>query len=175
VVALADALLLHKTLTETEAFSIIEHRIVEETISTAAESFLEYESGEQIYNNLVAKFGDEIIAKKLYIFMPMGFGWAVLKKMGVSNFPDKFIIFDQNGEKVEVKIASEHYFTAALGIAHKTVEFGYSQAITKTVFTAIIAHSADLRAANEALNEGLDISGGSISPPIVYDLTLEEL
>lgn len=175
VIAVADALLLRRTLSETEVFKIIDHHVVEATILVAVESFLEYENGEQIYSSLTARFGDEVIAKKLYVFVPIGFGWALLRKMGVSSFPDDFFIFDEKGEKVEAKIANQHFFTAALGIAQNTIEFGYAPPITKAVFTAIIAHSADVMAANKALYRGADISGSSVLPPTVYDLTVEEL
>lgn len=81
------------------------------------------------------------------------FGWAILRRMGVNNFPSVFVIDQPAGEQVELKVAEAHLFTAALGLAVDLFENGYTASLSKDGVAAIIAASAEVGAVSKALND----------------------
>ena len=80
--------------------------------------------------------------------VPMAFGWALLKKMGVKQFPSEFSLSD-TGDKV--KVSDSHVFTAALKFAVDVFENGYTEIFSKRVVEMFVSHSAEVNALNKAL------------------------
>jgi len=114
-------------------------------------------------------------AELLVLFVPIAFTWAILKKMGVSSFPSTYLVANCNDQTVELPISREHYFSTALHLAHHTTEYGYTDAVTRDGFEAIIARSAEMNAANKALREGADIAGSTVGPPYILSVTAEAI
>lgn len=99
---------------------------------------------------LLVEEGFSNIAAALRVdLVPIAFGWALLKKMGVQQFPSEFDLSD-TGEKVHV--SNSHVFTAALSIALDVFQNGYTEMFSQRVVEMIITHSAEVDALNKALN-----------------------
>jgi hypothetical protein len=111
-------------------------------------------------------------AEKLTVFVPSAFACALLHKMGVS-LASHYIAVARDGSDVTLPIGDEHYYTAALGIAHHTLEHGWSDTLPRLVFEAVIARSAEMDAANGALNAGDSIAGGRLNPLRVLSFSAE--
>lgn len=94
--------------------------------------------------------------------VPMAFGWALLKKMGVRHFPSEFNLPDVG---VKVKVSDSHIFTTALGFALDVFENGYTEIFSQKTVEMLVSHSAEINALNKALNTepGLDLSGVTFS------------
>ena len=101
-------------------------------------------------------------AKKAYYFVQAAFGWALIKKLGVSKFPSDLRFQSRRGD-FSVPVSSQHVFTAALVVAVNIMEHGYTQALPKEVFSSVALSSAEADAVNKALNAGEDVSGAEIS------------
>lgn len=112
-------------------------------------------------------------AEKLNVFVPSAFAWALLRRMGVASFPSHYIALDARGTEVNFPVASEHYFTAALTLAFETLDGGWSAELSMEQFQTVIARSADMNAANAALNSGASIVGAALQPLRVYRLSAE--
>lgn len=112
-------------------------------------------------------------AEKLNAFVPSAFSWAMLKRLGVTSFPSHYIAFTRNGQEVQIPIAEEHYFTAALHLACLTLEEGWSEALPRNAFESVIGRSPEMAAANQALNEAGALEGASLSPLRVFRLSVE--
>jgi hypothetical protein len=113
-------------------------------------------------------------AEKLNVFVPSAFAWALLRRMGVESFPSHYVALDAGGGEVNVPVASEHYFTAALRLAFETLEGGWNEDLSREQFEAVIARSADMNAANKALNAGESIAGAALQPLRVLRISAEE-
>ena len=62
-----------------------------------------------------------------------------------------------------------------LSVALKVFEHGYTDILTKEVVTEVINNSAEVDAANRALNAGEDIKGSNLMPTTIYFIKAEEL
>ena len=104
--------------------------------------------------------------------VPMAFGWVLLKKMGVKNFPSELELSD-TGEKV--KVSDSHVFTTALGFALEVFEKGYTEIFSKSVVEMLVSQSAEVNALNKALNAEpeLDLSEVSLSSSL-FGYTADE-
>ena len=67
----------------------------------------------------------EIDAELLIRFVPCALSFALLKLMGVDTFPSTYQVLNTAGRWVELPLAAEHYFTAALGVGHDVTSRGY--------------------------------------------------
>lgn len=154
-----------------------EHKYFEELAVRAAVLFYENtgKDEESLITLMAVEFGDVLLAKKLYAFLPMAFGWALLKRMGVSSLPGTFILLDKNGNDVEFKVSDQSIFMGALSIAYKVFEYGYTAVLTKEVVTELINNSVEVIAANKALNAGEDIKGSDLHPSKILSIAAEEL
>ena len=113
--------------------------------------------------DFLVKEGFSSVAASLHAdLVPMAFGWALLKKMGVQRFPSEFELTD-TGEKV--RVSNSHTFTAALGIALDVFQNGYTDIFSQRVVEMLISHSAEVDALNKALNTepNLDLAEVSLS------------
>jgi hypothetical protein len=84
--------------------------------------------------------------------------------MGVESFPSVYVRVDEEGKEFEVPISEEHYFTAALQVAVEVTRQGWTSQIDRPFFEAVISRSAEMDAANRALNAGQAITGATLRP-----------
>ena len=114
----------------------------------------------------------EIHAEKLTAFVPSAFACALLHRMGVS-LASHYIAKSGDAIDTSLPIADEHYFTAALVVAQHTLENGWSHALPRQVFEAVVARSAEMAAVNNAMASGASIAGGSLQPLRVFRFSAE--
>lgn len=115
-------------------------------------------------------------SEKLCVFVPMAFAWALFVKIGVQNFPNHYVAVGKFGKEVEIPVAKEHYFTAALELAHSGLQSGWSQILTKQKFELVLARSAEYGTLNKALNAGKslqEIKDAELLPPRVFRIAPE--
>lgn len=140
------------------------HEEAEGVAIAVARMFLEYESDEVRIVEALEKQGLPFVeARKLYCFVQTAFGWALSKKMGVAEFSPVIHVATSTGRSFTVPIESQHVFMASLGVAHRVMQDGYTAEISQEVFKAVIADSAAVDGLSRALNEGEDVSGGSVA------------
>ena len=98
--------------------------------------------------------------------VPIAFGWALLKKMGLRKFPSVFELPDY---QQSVKVADSHVFTAALVVAVGVFDEGYTDIFSKDVVSMLVSQSAEVDAVNKALNAepDLDLSEACISSQLL--------
>lgn len=131
-------------------------------------------SDDEIVNRLIDLGYSDSSAEKLNAFVPSAFAWALLQRMGVASFPNHYIALDAGGGEINVPVESEHYFTAALKLAFETLEGGWSEVLSREQFEAVVARSAEMNAANNALNSGESIAGATLKPLRVLRFSAEE-
>ncbi len=125
-------------------------------------------SDEALVKLLVERGLSEASAEKLRAFVPSAFAWALLQKMGVTKFPDHYIVLDRTEARHKHPVADEHYFTAALGLATDLLANGWRAEISGGVFEAVVSRSAEIGAANQILQKGLLLSDAQIGPFVVF-------
>jgi hypothetical protein len=130
-------------------------------------------SEDDIVRQLQQQGYSTVAAEKLNAFVPSAFSWALLKRMGVTSFPSHYIALAANGTEVQLPIAEEHYFTAALHLAYVTLEEGWNEVLPRGAFEAVLGRSAEMGAANEALNQSGSIEGASLGPLRVFRFSAE--
>ena len=91
----------------------------------------------------------EVDAALLIRFVPCALSFALLKLMGLSKFPSTYQVQNSTGQWVELPLAAEHYFSAALGVGHDVTTRGYSERVTKVAFQAVTLRSAEMNAVNQ--------------------------
>ena len=129
---------------------------------------------EAITSALVEQGISKLDAELIVRFVPMAFAWTILRKLGVSSFPSSFIVFDRQNRAIELPLAREHYFAAALGIADEVAHKGFSDRITRPTFEAIVARSAEMDSANKMLAAGKEVAGSKILPPGLLGIFAED-
>ena len=112
-------------------------------------------------------------AEKLCIFVPCAFAWAVMMRLGLKSFPSDYIAMNASKQEVKLPIANEHYFTAALDIANRTLENGYNLVLTKKVFQDMVTRSAEFGAANKLLNAGKSLKDAELLPLRLLGISAE--
>lgn len=112
-------------------------------------------------------------AEKLTVFVPSAFAWPVLKRLGLATFPDHFTAKNAAGEEVEIYIADQHYFTAALQLAFSTLENGWSESITRSTYERIAARSAEMNIVNRVYSEGGSVAGATLNPLLLGRISAE--
>jgi hypothetical protein len=120
----------------------------------------------------------EVDAELLVRFVPCAFMFALLKRMGVSQFPGTFFVYNSRGDPVEMALAEEHYFAAALGLAHEVTTRGYNEQISKETFQAVTRRSAEMAAVNKALAAGHtveELAAARLRPPMFFGVTAEQV
>lgn len=94
-------------------------------------------------------------------FISLAFGRELLTGMGVT-LPETYMQAGDDGSSVERKLADEPMFSEALKLVPRiAAEMGQG------VFTAVALQSSELKAVNEALNQGADPANLVASPPVV--------
>jgi hypothetical protein len=127
----------------------------------------------EIVEQLIAMGHSSVHAEKLNAFVPSAFAWALLKRMGVSGFPNHYIALANDGREEQLQLAQEHLFTAALHLAYETLENGWTESFSRQTFETVISRSAEMSAANKALNSGESLAGASLHPLRVFRFSAE--
>jgi len=120
----------------------------------------------------------EVDAELLIRFVPCALSFALLKLMGLSRFPSTFQVKDDAGQWVELPLAAEHYFSAALGVGYEVTTRGYTERISKETFQALTLRSAEMNAVNQFFEAGHtkeELAQGSLGPPTLIDVTAEQI
>jgi len=141
----------------------MEHKEAEQQVYLTTRAYLLANGDRDNTINQLTKEGMSKVAAGLRAdLVPMAFGWGLLKKMGVNNFPSEFNLTD-TGEKV--KVSDSHVFTTALSFALEVFENGYTEIFSKRVVEMLVSQSAEVNASNKALNDEpeLDLSEVSLS------------
>jgi len=135
-------------------------------------------SEEDVVAALVRDGVPEVDAELLVRFVPCGMSFALLKLLGLTNFPSTFQVQNASGGWVELPLAAEHYFTAALGVGYDVTTHGYTARISKEVFTAVTLRSAEMNAVNQYFESGgtrEGLASSNLSPPTFIGLTAEQI
>ena len=135
-------------------------------------------SDEDVVAALVRDGVGEVDAELLVRFVPCGMAFALLRLAGLKEFPSTFQIKNAAGGWVELPLSTEHYFSAALVVGFDVTTRGYTDRITKEVFTTVTMRSAEMNAVNryfesEGTREGL--AGSTFSPPTFIGITAEQI
>jgi len=94
-------------------------------------------------------------------FIPLAFGRELLSGMGVT-LSETYMQASDGGSGVERRLADEPMFSEARKLVPRiAAEMGQG------VFTAVALQSSELKAVNEALNQGADPVNLVASPPVV--------
>lgn len=120
----------------------------------------------------------EVDAELLVRFVPSALSFALLKRVGLSKFPSTFQVRDHPGRWVEMPLAAEHYFTAALGVGYEVTTRGYTERVSEETFRALTLRSAEMNALNkffEAGNTAEELAGATLGPPTLIGVTAEQI
>lgn len=116
-----------------------------------------------------------IVAEKLNAFVPAALSWPMLKRLGVASFVGHFIVYDDNDEEVQVPVASQHYFTAALTLAYWTVEQGFTAELPSSTYQLVAGRSAEMDAVNQILHKGGSVQGATVGPLQLLRISASEM
>ena len=107
--------------------------------------------------------------------VPMAFGWALLRKMGVRSFPSVFVLRQDSGEDEQIAVGDSHVFTAALGLADDVMENGHTKVRNQATVQCVCYQSTDLIAVSQALDADpqLDLAEVELTG-ILYGYSIEQ-
>lgn len=167
----------NKLLTGIEMHTEKEHKYFEEIAVKGASLIFAHrnKSEESLLSVLAKEFGNNLTARKIYYFLPITFGWALLRRMGIENFPNTFKALNMNNTEVEFNVSEQEIFMGSLTLAFNIFEHGYTEIITQEVVTELINRSAEVDAVNRALNAGADIKGATLQETLIHSIKAEEL
>lgn len=116
-----------------------------------------------------------IDAEKLNAFVPSAFSWPVLKKLGTASLPNHFLASDENGVEIEIPVAGQHYFTAALTLAYSVFTHGWTKEVPRKTYEAVAGRSAEMDAVNKVYGDGGSLEGTTLGPLRLLGIRAEEL
>ena len=120
----------------------------------------------------------EVDAELLIRFVPCALSFALLKRMGLSKFPSTYQVQNSAGQWVELPLAAEHYFSAALGVGHDVTTRGYTERVSRAVFQAITLRSAEMHAVNQYFESGgtrEGLASSTLGPPTLIGVTADQI
>jgi hypothetical protein len=135
-------------------------------------------SDEDAVAALVRDGVSEVDAELLIRFVPSALSFALLKLMGLSKFPSTYQVQNTTGQWVELPLAAEHYFTAALGVGNDVTTRGYTDRVSKAAFQAATMRSAEMHAVNQYFESGgtrEGLAGSKLGPPTLIGVTAEQI
>lgn len=103
-------------------------------------------------------------AERLVLLVPSALAWIVCERLGATGFPDHFVIHTPTGQTHTQPVVAEHYFTAALTLAHEVFTHGWRPDVSQDTYQAVAARSAEMDAANRILEQGGSLQGASLAP-----------
>lgn len=133
---------------------------------------------EEAIAELVREGVGKVDAELLIRFVPSALSFALLKLMGLAKFPSTYLVQNSAGQWVELPLAAEHYFSAALGVGLEVTTRGYTERISKPVFQAVTLRSAEMDVINQYFEAGGAREGlvaCTFSPPTLIGLTAEQI
>jgi hypothetical protein len=135
-------------------------------------------SDEEAVAALVRDGIGDVDADLLIRFVPCALSFALLKLMGLSKFPSTYQVRNSAGQWVELPLAAEHYFSAALWVGYDVTTRGYTQRVSKAAFQAVTLRSAEMNAVNQYFESGgtrEGLAGSTLGPPTFIGLTAEQI
>ena len=133
---------------------------------------------EEVVGILVGNGISEVDAELLIRFVPCALSFALLKLLGISNFPSTYQVQNSVGQWVELPLAAEHYFSAALGVGYDVTTQGYTERVSQEVFQAVTARSAEMQVVNQYFESGGSregLAGSTLGPPTLIGVTAEQI
>ena len=110
--------------------------------------------------------------------VPCGLAFALLKRMGLTKFPSTYAVVNAAGEWVQLPLATEHYFSAALDVGYDVTTRGFTKRVSKEVFQTVAMRSAEMDVVNKYFESGGTREGlarSALSPPTFIGLTAEQI
>ena len=107
----------------------------------------------------------------LVALTPMAFSRPILEELGVNHFVDSVSAKNKHDQWVQVPLASLPIYAIALKMAREHRRTGV---LDNRIFKALALRSAELNAADKALNAGVNIKGATAATCLVA-LRVEDL
>lgn len=101
-------------------------------------------------------------AERLVAFLPIAFGRRVIRQLGTVKFSDSFSIRDKVGL---FQLSEEPIYRVAVDVAESMTDY---PGLSSEVFSAVALRSAELSAANKALNAEDSIDGAEFGPVVFW-------
>jgi len=95
-------------------------------------------------------------ANQLVLFVPSAFARPVLEKLGVEEFAETVSVPKKDGGAIEVALSAVGVYTGALALIRGEVS---THAVPAEYFQSLAMRSAEIDAANRALNAGDSLTG----------------
>src|SRR5262249_12056353 len=105
-------------------------------------------------------------ARLVLLFLPIAFGRAVLRRMGVVSFSDQADVTEPDGDRYPILLSARPMYAAA-GTAAAAA---YRDGANLAALGVIAARSGEVAAAIKAKERGSPIAGGSIGPTLLIGL-----
>jgi len=102
--------------------------------------------------------------KRLMAFVPLAFGRPILEQLGVSHFVESVSAKDRNGKWIQVPLASQDVYQAALTLAREHLRVGV---MDHELFKVLALRCSQLDAASKALNAGANIKGATVAAALL--------
>ncbi len=106
----------------------------------------------------------EAEAHRIVSFVPTALSRPILEEFGITGFADTVSVPCEGGQDLEVVLARQPEYVAALAIAREHRRNGV---LPVDVFSVVAGSSAEIDVLSRALNEGADVKGGTIATAIV--------
>jgi hypothetical protein len=119
---------------------------------------------EVLVNRLVSHGFARLEADRLAVFLPIAFDRVILERLGLKHFTTDFSVRDRRGKWVHRELASESVYVTGLELAREARATGV---VSCEDFRAVVLRRAELNAANDALNQGLEIKDGCVASALV--------
>jgi len=103
------------------------------------------------------------IGKRLFYFLPIAFGWIVLHRLGMTEFPTSIEF-----RNCKVVANEDELFMRCLKTANIAMSENY-KSICLDDFDKVLNYGAEGKIASQLFQEGKSASGAKFSPPIVDD------
>ncbi|UTY59839.1 hypothetical protein [Massilia sp. erpn] len=101
-------------------------------------------------------------AERLVAFLPIAFGRRVIRQLGAVKFSDSFSIRDKVGL---FQLSEEPIYRMAVEVAESISDY---PGVSREAFSAVALRSAELSAANKALNAEESIDGAEFGPVVFW-------
>lgn len=129
---------------------------------TLAEVF-DLDVGEQV-SALQREDFTEGEAWRIITLLPIAFSRPVLEQLGVRHFVMRVTAKKADGQRLTAMLTRQPEYVAGLKLARKHRE---NAVIDHRVYVRIAESSADINAVSKALNQGVDIAGGTVAASLI--------
>ncbi|WP_137753304.1 hypothetical protein [Sphingopyxis sp. L1A2A] len=140
--------------------------ILEAQIVLAADVIAEmWDAGKDAQVAVLRRSGfDEGQARRLLAFLPLAFSRPILEELGVVDFDPNVTASGPDGTFLNAKLMRQPEYVQGLKIARDHRNKGV---MDHEVYKLIASSSADLNAVDDALNEGVDVTGATIATSLL--------